>query len=119
MTEYRVIDFKGLCVPREHYDAVAVLLDAAGWEPEPTPDEQKQLVRVYPTTKDRMHAEQIEVFKEIAPYVTTGSKAILEVRRDPTPWEAIWLHLVYQDGQVREIETAAGQWDVVLEAGGA
>lgn len=115
--EYRIIDWD-MTVPQSNIETVNTILDEAGWKDNNHTRVEKGIY-ISPTPKDytAKTREGMQVLWDIAPHVLPGSKLILEIRREPKPWEPVWLHLLYDGSTVGEQETPAHQWDTT-EVGG-
>lgn len=105
--EYRVINFD-LYLPTHHYLAkVRDMLAANGWETQETPGDGG-ITSLFPKTIDQQHANNIDVFLEIANLI--GGHAIFELRRAEKRHGPQWIHLDYI--LQRRCETAPHTWTI-------
>lgn len=112
--EYREISYMLLVAPSD-LEQVKLLLASHSWEIySQATCAASGLVNIQPrpVPPDHQSREGMQVLWDLAPYVQAESRAILEIRREPKPWEPVWLHLTYDGkGGVSEQETPAHQWD--------
>lgn len=108
--QYRFISWQDMYVLPGHIATVEqILVDDAEWDPMTTITEKGPLIAPRPIEYVAQTEEQIQVLKEIAFHLQSGHM-ILEVTHED--YHKTWLHLLYENQAVREVETPEQQWQV-------
>lgn len=107
--QYRIINWQDMYVLPGQETAVTEKLSQTGWEPMPTQTEKGLLIAPRPKEYMAQTEEQIQILRAIAPHLQEGHM-ILEVTHKN--YEKTWLHLIYENRAVHEVETPVQQWNV-------
>ncbi len=104
---YREITAHNIVVSEQDYPRVEALLQDAGYPVIPTKCDNG--IFVFPKFDEPK--QDIQALKDLAPYIITKGKIIVEVQGAKPP--KTWLHLLFDgNGGVQEMETPQWQYNI-------